>query len=75
MPGPGRLIKALMDLFPGLGPAMNRAAGVEKLMSSVADFREVQHRVAVTADGADLAADLRRAAAPGSQAYGGRRGR
>jgi short-subunit dehydrogenase len=40
MPGPGRLLKALMDLFPGLGPAMNRVSGAEKLMTSVADYRE-----------------------------------
>ena len=46
MPGPGRLIKALMDFFPGLGPTMNRAAGAEKLMGAVADYREAQHRVA-----------------------------
>jgi short-subunit dehydrogenase len=50
MPGPGRLIKALLDLFPGLGPAMNRAAGVDEFMGSVADFREAQHRDAVAAD-------------------------
>ena len=47
MPGPGRLMKALMDLFPSLGPAMNRAAGVEKLMASVADYRERQHLTAL----------------------------
>jgi short-subunit dehydrogenase len=43
MPGPGRVMKALTDLFPGLGPAMNRLAGADKLMSSVADYREAQH--------------------------------
>ena len=47
MPGPGRLLKALMDFFPGFGPAMNRAAGAEKLMASVADFRDHQHRAAL----------------------------
>ena len=46
MPGPGRLLKALLDLFPGFGPALNRLAGAEKLMSSVADYREAQHRAA-----------------------------
>ena len=46
MPGPGRLMKALLDFFPGLGPAMNRLAGAEKLMSSVADYREAQHNAA-----------------------------
>lgn len=43
MPGPGRLLKALMDLFPGLGPAMNRMSGGEKLMGIVADHREQHH--------------------------------
>jgi short-subunit dehydrogenase len=46
MPGPGRLLKALMDLFPGLGPALNRLAGAERVMSAVADYRESQHRSA-----------------------------
>jgi hypothetical protein len=35
MRGPG-----LMDLFPGLGPAMNRISGAERLMASVADYGE-----------------------------------
>ena len=43
MPGPGRLLKALMDLSPGLGRAMNRISGAEKLMGSVADYREAAH--------------------------------
>src|SRR5207248_9906956 len=30
MPGPGRLLKALMDLFPGFGPAMNRLRSEER---------------------------------------------
>ena len=47
MRGPGRLMKALMDLFPGFGPAMNRLAGAEKVMSSVADYREAQRRAAI----------------------------
>jgi NAD(P)-dependent dehydrogenase (short-subunit alcohol dehydrogenase family) len=38
--GPGRLLKALMDYFPGLGPALNRLSGAGKLMTSVADYRE-----------------------------------
>ena len=38
--GPGRLLKALMDYFPGLGPVINRVSGAEKLMASVADYRE-----------------------------------
>lgn len=42
VPGPGRVLKALMDLFPGLGPSINRISGVEQLMGSVADHREQQ---------------------------------
>jgi short-subunit dehydrogenase len=44
MPGPGRVLKALMDLFPGFGPAMNRISGAETLMATVADRREQAHR-------------------------------
>jgi short-subunit dehydrogenase len=40
MPGPGRAVKALMDLFPGAGAAMNRISGAEKFMDLVADYRE-----------------------------------
>jgi short-subunit dehydrogenase len=40
--GPGRILKALMDYFPGLGPALNRLSGATKLMSAVADYREAQ---------------------------------
>jgi short-subunit dehydrogenase len=42
LPGPGKLLRALMDRFPGMGPAMNRAAGVNQTMRRVADFREQQ---------------------------------
>jgi short-subunit dehydrogenase len=42
MPGPGRLLKALMDLFPGFGPAVTRLSGAEKLMGFVADQRASQ---------------------------------
>jgi short-subunit dehydrogenase len=38
--GPGRALKALMDYFPGLGPALNRLSGADKLMTAVADHRE-----------------------------------
>jgi hypothetical protein len=38
--GPSRLLKALMDYFPALGPAINRLSGADKLMASVADHRE-----------------------------------
>src|SRR6059058_3297405 len=43
VPGPGRLLKALMDLYPGFGPTMNRLSGGEKFMGLVADHREAQH--------------------------------
>jgi short-subunit dehydrogenase len=46
MPGPGRVIKALMDLFPGFGPAMTRISGGDKFMATVADYREAQHTAA-----------------------------
>jgi short-subunit dehydrogenase len=38
--GPGRMLKALMDLLPGMGPALNHLSGADKLMASVADYRE-----------------------------------
>jgi short-subunit dehydrogenase len=40
LPGPGKMIRAIMDRFPGLGPAMNRATGAEKTMIRVAAYRE-----------------------------------
>jgi short-subunit dehydrogenase len=43
MPGAGRFLKALMDLFPGVGLAMNRLSGGEKFMALVADHREASH--------------------------------
>jgi hypothetical protein len=46
MPGPGRLMKALMDLFPGMGPVMNQMGGVTPLMKHIADFRERQREQA-----------------------------
>ncbi|HKF35601.1 MAG TPA: SDR family NAD(P)-dependent oxidoreductase [Ktedonobacteraceae bacterium] len=42
MPGPGRLIRALMTLFPGMGPALNQMTGSTQVMKQVADFRERQ---------------------------------
>jgi short-subunit dehydrogenase len=45
LPGPGRMIRAVMDRFPGLGPAMNRATGAEKTMQTVADYRDRQVRL------------------------------
>jgi len=46
MPGPGRLMKALLDLFPGMGQMMNRMGGVTPLMKQIADFREQQREQA-----------------------------
>jgi short-subunit dehydrogenase len=43
MPGPGRFMKALLDLFPGLGAVMNKASGSVETMTRVADHREAQH--------------------------------
>jgi short-subunit dehydrogenase len=42
MPGPGRLMRTLMTLFPGMGPAMNQMTGSTRFMKQVADFRERQ---------------------------------
>jgi short-subunit dehydrogenase len=42
MPGPGRVLKAVMDLFPSLGPVMNRAAGANATMQRVIEFRRQQ---------------------------------
>jgi len=50
MPGPGRLLKALMDLFPGFGAAMNRISGGDKTMTLVADHREAQHAARATGE-------------------------
>jgi short-subunit dehydrogenase len=49
MPGPGRLMKALMDRFPGFGPAMTRLSGGDTFMQQVADHREAA-RVSTPAD-------------------------
>lgn len=46
LPGPGKLLRGLMDRFPGLGPAMNRATGAGKTMQAVAEYREREARLA-----------------------------
>ena len=46
MPGPGRLMKALLDLFPGMGQIINQMGGVTPLMKQIADFRELQREQA-----------------------------
>ena len=47
LPGPGRLIKAALDLFPGLGPTLNRASGSNKVMTNVIEFREAKRNALV----------------------------
>ncbi len=39
MPGPGRLMRALMDYFPGMGPWMNQRMGVNRTLREVQNFR------------------------------------
>ena len=48
LPGPGKLLRALMDRFPALGPAMNAATGTNKTMQTVAEYRERESRLAAT---------------------------
>jgi NAD(P)-dependent dehydrogenase (short-subunit alcohol dehydrogenase family) len=40
MPGPGRLIKSVMDLVPALGPWMNRSSGATATLRRVMEHRE-----------------------------------
>ncbi|MGE5291331.1 MAG: hypothetical protein ACM3ML_29840 [Micromonosporaceae bacterium] len=64
MPGPGRLMRAITDYFPGLGPAVNRAAGATTTMQKIIQLREAKTdavafkgaRSAVLAPGAPLGA-------------------
>lgn len=42
MPGPGRLLKALLGLFPGLGVVMNQMGDATATMRQVAEVREQQ---------------------------------
>lgn len=44
VPGPGLALRAIMDRFPGMGPAINRATGAQKTMQTVADYREREAR-------------------------------
>lgn len=46
-PGPGRLIRALMDYYPALGPALNRAAGATTTMQKIIQQREAKSGAAV----------------------------
>ena len=47
MPGPGRLLRAIMDYFPALGPALNRAAGASATMQKIIELREQKSGAAV----------------------------
>jgi short-subunit dehydrogenase len=47
MPGPGRLVRAIMDYFPSLGPAVNRAAGATATMQKIIEQREAKVDAAV----------------------------
>ena len=42
MPGPGRLLRAVMDYVPALGPALNRAAGATTTMRKIIEQREAK---------------------------------
>jgi len=46
LPGPGKLLRALMDRFPAMGPAMNGATGTKKTMQTVTEYREREARLA-----------------------------
>jgi short-subunit dehydrogenase len=39
-PGPGRLIRAVLDYFPALGPALNLAAGADAALRKVIEQRD-----------------------------------
>jgi len=39
IPGPGRLMRALLDFFPGLGPWINQRMGVNATLREVQEFR------------------------------------
>ena len=47
MPGPGRFLRAVMDYFPGLGPAMNRAAGADASIKKIMELQQAKTRAPV----------------------------
>ena len=53
--GPGRFLKSLMDYFPGLGPALNKVSGADKLMAAIADHREAARTQPAPGDNAQPA--------------------
>jgi short-subunit dehydrogenase len=45
MPGPGRLLRAVLDFFPALGPALNRVTGASTTMQKIIELRGAEpHR-------------------------------
>jgi short-subunit dehydrogenase len=46
LPGPGRIMRALIDRFPGLGPRLNRVSGAEATMQRVLEYREREAQLA-----------------------------
>jgi short-subunit dehydrogenase len=42
MPGPGRFLRAVLDYFPSLGPALNRAAGTTTTMQKIIKLRDAR---------------------------------
>ncbi|MBV9193383.1 MAG: SDR family oxidoreductase [Solirubrobacterales bacterium] len=48
LPGPGKFLRGLIDRFPALGPALNRATGTKKTMAVVTEYRERAARLAAT---------------------------
>ena len=59
MPGPGRTVRAVMDRFPGTGPALNRLTGAVTTMNTVAEQRERQARRAAATPTPDAGAPVR----------------
>jgi len=47
MPGPARLMRAVMDYFPALGPAMNRAVGTRATIRKIIEQRDSDTGAAV----------------------------
>ena len=64
LPGPGKLLRGLMDRFPGLGPAANRVSGTANTMRTVAEYREREARLATAQRDADEAAAAERDGSP-----------
>jgi short-subunit dehydrogenase len=48
MPGPGRLLRALLDYFPRLGPAINRAARTTTTMRKIIEHQQATTDTATT---------------------------